>query len=250
MCTHATHSDSRNPHLETAVYAGRTAEFVGKLAPNSVAIIVSNPEHTRSNDTQFEYRQSSDVLYVNGFPEAESAIVLTNIGGRSRMILFVRPKDREREIWTGIRAGVEGAKSVYNADDAQTIDKFDEVVGALLKEAKHVYYKYERNPEFDEKFDKLWTRTQKALLNPETVLHELRLFKTSEEVKVMRHAGIISAAAHCAAMRACRPGMREYQLQSVLESVFTFNGADAPAYGSIVANGNNAVVLHYTENRD
>jgi Xaa-Pro aminopeptidase len=242
--------NGKSPTIGSSHYRARRARFLEKLEPNSVAIFVSNPERTRSNDTEFKYRQSSDILYLTGFPEPESVVVLTNIKGQPKFTLLVRPKDREREIWTGIRAGVEGAKSVYLADDAQTIDKFDELVGKLLKEAKHVYYKYDRNPEFDEKFGKVWTRAQKALLNPEALLHELRLFKTPEEVKIMRHAGVISAAAHCAAMRVCRPGMREYQLQSVLESVFTFNGADAPAYGSIVANGNNAVVLHYTENRD
>lgn len=250
MCTHATHSDSRNPHLEAAVYAGRTAEFVGQLAPNSVAIIVSNPEHTRSNDTKFEYRQSSDVLYVNGFPEAESAIVLTNIGGKSRMILFVRPKDREQEVWTGIRVGVDGAKKQYLANEAHTFDKFATVLGKLLAKADRVYYKFGHNEHFDKQFIGAWQDDQKPLYNPETVLHEMRLFKSEAELTIMRRAAEISAEAHVLAMRRVVPGLKEYQLRATMEGHFLENGASGPAYGTIVASGNNAVILHYTSNRD
>jgi Xaa-Pro aminopeptidase len=250
MCTHATHSDSRNPHLEAAVYAGRTAEFVGKLAPNSVAIIVSNPEHTRSNDTQFQYRQSSHVLYVNGFPEADSAIVLTNIGGRNRIILFVRPKDHEREIWTGIRIGVDGAKQNYLANEAHTFDNFAGVVGKLLKRADRVYYKFGNNAHFDKQFTSAWQDDQKPLYNPETVLDEMRLFKSEAELQIMRRAADISVEAHIMAARRLVPGLKEYQIQATIEGHFLECGASGPAYGSIVASGNNAVILHYTTNRD
>ena len=250
MCTHATHADSRNPHLETAVYAGRTAEFVGKLAPNSIAIIVSNPEHTRSNDTQFEYRQSSDVLYVNGFPEAESAVVLTNIGGKSKMILFVRPKDRAQEVWTGIRVGIDGAKHQFLANEAYTFDKFAEIVGKLLAKADNVYYKFGHNEHFDKQFTAAWQEEQKPLFNPETVLHEMRLFKSEAELTIMRRSAEISAEAHIAAARRLVPGLKEYQIKATMEGHFLENGASGPAYGSIIASGNNAVILHYTSNRD
>ncbi|RTL41859.1 MAG: M24 family metallopeptidase [Candidatus Melainabacteria bacterium] len=250
MCTHATHADTRNPHLESAVYAGRTAEFVSKMARNSVAIIVSNPEHTRSNDTQFQYRQSSDVLYVNGFPEADSAIVLTNIGGKAKLILFVRPKDRAQEVWTGIRVGVDGAKKQYLANEAYTFDKFAAVVGKLLERADSVYYKFGHNEQFDKQFISVWQEDQKTLFNPETVLHEMRLFKSEAELAIMRRAAEISAEAHVLAARRLTPGLKEYQIRATMEGHFLECGASGPAYGSIVASGNNAVILHYTSNRD
>src|SRR5437868_5878028 len=149
--------NGKGPTIGSNHYRARRQRFLAELKSDSVVVFVSNPERTRSNDTEYKYRQSSDVLYLTGFPEPETVVVLTNIKGQPKFQLLVRPKDRASEIWTGIRAGVEGAKSVYQADQAHTIDKFDEVIGALLKKAKHVYYKYERNQDFDEKFNKLWS---------------------------------------------------------------------------------------------
>lgn len=245
-----TNERGAHPRISSLDYAVRATDFVGKLAPNSVAVIVSNPERTRSNDTEHDYRQSSDVLYINGFPEPESAIVFTNIGGKCKCILFVRPKDREREVWTGIRVGVDGAKKSYMADEAYTIDKFESVIGKLLTKADHVYYRFGNNDELDKKFTAVWQVEQKSLLNPETILHEMRLFKSEAELAMLRRAGDISAQAHCTAASRLVPGLMEYQLKATLEYVFTESGAQAPAYGTIVASGNNACVLHYTTNRE
>lgn len=228
--------------------AVRLTNFVGKLPDDSVTIIVANPERTRSHDTEHQYRQNSDILYLNGFPEPESVLILSKLGGKPKFTMLVRAKDRDQEIWTGIRAGVEGAKAGYLADEAFAVDKFEEVVGKLIKRAASVYYRFGVNEEFDEKFRKVWGNSQKPLLNYEEILHEMRLFKTEKELTLMRWASDISAEAHKQAMLAVRPGMTEYQLQAVLEFVFRFYGAAAPSYGSIVAAGNNAVVLHYTEN--
>jgi len=239
-----------DPRLSRADYERRRTELLKRVKPNSVVIVVSNPECTRSNDTEYPYRQSSDVLYLSGFPEPESALVLTNCNRKPRFIMFVRPKDRTQEIWTGIRSGVEGAKRDYAADEAYTVDKFAEVVAGLIKGADNVYYKFERNKEFDRAFKRIWQGKQKSLTNPEDVIHEMRLFKSASELSVMRRAAAISAAAHCYAMRTSRPGLHEYQLQAVLECSFTQQGASGTAYNSIVAGGNNACVLHYTTNRD
>ncbi len=238
----------RGPVLDSKVFADRRSRFLAKMLPDSVAIVVSNPEATRSNDTEFPYRQSSDVLYLSNFPEPESVLVLSNVKGVNKFIMFVRPKDRKQEIWTGIRFGVDGAKSQFGADEAYPVDQFEDVLGKLLGSAKNVYYKHKRNHEFDETFNKVWGKRVRTLRNPEEIVHELRVVKSSEELVVMRFAAHLAAMGHCEAMRLCRPGMAEYQLQATLESVFRFNGADYPAYGSIVAGGNNAVVLHYTQN--
>jgi Xaa-Pro aminopeptidase len=226
----------------------RIARFAKQMAPNSVAIIVANPEQTRSNDTEFSYRQNSDILYLNGFPEPESALVIAKSRGKIQTIMFVRPKDRAREIWTGIRHGVEGAKKTFGADVAHPVSDFDKEVGSLIADADTVYYRFGVNQEFDERFRKLWEPRQKPLVNYADILHEMRLFKGEDELAVMRHAAAISAEAHRQAMLATRPGLKEYQVQAVLEYVFRFHGAAYAAYGSIVAGGNNAVVLHYTNN--
>ncbi|CAN5389499.1 Xaa-Pro aminopeptidase [soil metagenome] len=232
-------------------YNERRNKFARQLAPESLAIIVSNPERIRSNDTDYNYRQSSNLLYLTGFPEPESALVVTNFGGQYQSILFVLPKNKERETWTGIREGVFGAKANYAVDRAYPVDQFAVVTAKLLQKARQVYYKFDRNQFFDIQFTKLWQKVQKPLFNPETIVHEMRLIKSESELTVLRQAAFISAQAHCAAaLRLGEPELMEFQLQATIENVFTEYGAQAPAYNSIVAAGNNACVLHYTTNRD
>jgi len=243
-------SSLSGPRMNTVLYAARLTDFALRLKPNSVAIIVSNPERTRSNDTEFEYRQSSDLLYLTGFPEPEAALVVSNFENKLTAYLFVRPKDRKREIWTGIRHGIEGAKQNFVCDKAFTVDQFPREIASLIAKADTVYYKFGNSAHFDEQFDAAWKANQRPLENPETITHEMRLFKSERELDIMRHAGKISAAAHVEAMKLTTPGSAEYQVEAVLESVFRFNGADATAYNSIVAGGNNAVILHYTTNND
>ncbi|MBU6453957.1 MAG: aminopeptidase P N-terminal domain-containing protein [Cyanobacteria bacterium REEB67] len=237
------------PRLSKDFFANRRAEFVKKLPANSVAIIVTGPERTRSNDTEYAYRPSSDVLYLSNFGEPECVLAFVKGKEDSRFIMFVRPKDKMREIWTGIRHGVDGAQNEFGADEAYTIDEFEKVIAPLVDEADTVLYRLGRNEHLDSRFNTVWSKTQKPLGNPEEILHEMRLFKTAHEIDIMRYAGKISAQAHVEAMRLSRPGLMEYQLQASLESVFRFNGADYPAYTSIVGGGNNANILHYIENR-
>lgn len=236
------------PKAKKVSYQRRLQHFWQELEPNSAAILVSNPERTRSNDTEHPFRQSSDIVFLNGFPEPHSVLIVTKFDSKPDVIMLVQPKDRAREVWTGIREGVEGARNNYFAREAQPVEEFDTVVGEVLAQAEKVYYRFGLNEEFDEKFRKLWQPGQKPLLNPDRILHEMRLFKDAEELKLMRYAGAVSAEAHKQAMRACKPGVTEKQLQAVLEFVFTAYGANGPAYNSIVATGNNAVILHYTRN--
>lgn len=237
------------PKLAADVYAKRRSAFLRKLPAGSVAIIVTNPERTRSNDTEFPYRPSSDVLYLSNFPEPDCVLVFVKPeSGKGKFIMFVRPKDRAREIWTGIRQGPEGAARDFGAHEAHDVSEFEKIVKPLIDECETVYYKLDRNPHFDERFNKIWKDSQKPLANPEAVIHEMRLFKKEGELELMRYAGKVSAAAHREAMRIVRPGMLEYQLQAAMEAVFRFNGASHPAYTSIVGGGANAVILHYVEN--
>ncbi|MCA9802090.1 MAG: aminopeptidase P N-terminal domain-containing protein [Cyanobacteria bacterium HKST-UBA02] len=239
------------PKLGSDFFASRRRKFFRRLKKNSVAVIVSNPELTRSNDTEFPYRQSSDVLYLTGFPEQGSAVVLSNIGGVEKLTLFVLPKNPTMETWTGIRFGEKGAIKQFGADAAHPDSEFTKVLAGLIGEAECVYYKFGVNSHYDEKFRKLWLESgQASLLNPGDILENLRHFKSKDEVALIAYACEVSAMAHVEAMSLCRPGMFEYQLQAVVESVFGFNGSRAVAYNSIVAGGNNATVLHYTSNAD
>jgi Xaa-Pro aminopeptidase len=246
---------NKGPKIARSEYRARIDEFWSKMRDNSVAIVVANPERTRSNDTEHGYRQSSDLLYLTGFPEADAVVAITKLSGKykKRVIMFVRPKDRAREIWTGIRCGVEGAKKKFGAHEAYASDAFGSEIGKLLARAENVYYHLGINEEFDESFKKLWQTgehgTQMPLFDPLEVLHDMRTCKSAREQNVLRHSAEISARGHCAAMQATRPGMSERQLQAVLEGAFMYMGAEEVAYGSIVAGGNNAVVLHYTENK-
>lgn len=230
-------------------YKARRDKVIAQLLPNSVFIIICNPEYTRTGDTEYPHCQSSNLLYLAGFPEPQSVLILTNIAGQPQFQLLVMPKDRGQERWTGIREGVEGAKVHYGADDAHTNDKFEEVVGKLLSQAENVYYKSQRNPDFDARFTALWVGKQKPLHNPEDIVHEMRVVKGPEEIELMRKAAIVSARAHCLAMIACKPGMSEFKVQALLEFAFGWNNS-VPAYPSIVAGGSNATVLHYTTNQD
>lgn len=239
---------NQGPVVDKKEFAERRQRFISKLLPNSVAIIVSNPEQVRSNDVHFPYRQSSDLLYLSNFPEPQSLLILTNLKGMPEFMMFVRPKDRAREIWTGKRFGDEGAKRFFGPDLAHTVDKFPVVLKELLAKADNVYYKYGRNEEFDHQFSNEWIGLSRTLLNPDDILREMRIVKSKAEVDQMRYAGSISAEAHCLAMKICRPGMFEYQIQAEMERIFLMKGARSPAYASIVAGGANAITLHYVEN--
>ena len=230
------------------IYGKRRRRFIDQMLPGSVAFIVSNPERTRSNDTEFPYRQSSDILYLSGFPEPQSILILSNLGKKAQFKMIVRPRDKQREIWTGRRLGVEGAIEKYGAAEAFTIEQFPQIVKEMLVKADNVYYKFGRNQEFDELFEEEWRKSSCSLHDPENIAHSMRLIKEKEELALMRRAGVISAQAHCAAMQMCRPGMMEYEIQADLERIFKNEGASAPAYNSIVAGGTNAVILHYVEN--
>ena len=237
------------PRTSAISYLSRLNRLWEKMADNSVCILVSNPECKRSNDTHYPYRQSSEIVYLNGFPEPNSVLIVSKLGGKQNVIMLVQEKDKARETWDGIRFGMSGAKKNFFANEAFAIGRFDEVIGELIGTAEAVYYRFGRNKKFDKQFRKLWEKKQKTLLNPSKILDELRLHKNAEELEIIRHSSKIAAEAHKQAMQICRPGLRECQLQAVLEFIFTAGGAVAPAYGSIVAAGNNACVLHYVENQ-
>jgi Xaa-Pro aminopeptidase len=206
---------------------------------------------------EHEYRQDTDLYYLTGFEEPSAVAVFAPDHPEHRFVLFVRPKDREREVWTGWRAGEEGAKRDYGADAAFTIDKFDEELPKLVGKAEKIYYRFS-DPVFDERVVAFMRRSQRerqrngsgptSIIDPAEMLHEMRLVKTEDELELLRRAVDISCEGHMAALRALRPAMYEYEIEAVLRYVFRKNGSPRQGYPAIVASGPNATVLHYTTN--
>ncbi|GAA6168025.1 Xaa-Pro aminopeptidase [Sessilibacter corallicola] len=239
-------------------FARRRKELMAMMEPNSIAIIPAAEEKTRSRDTLYSYRQDSDFYYLCGFPEPEAVIVLIPGRDHGEFVLFVRERNRQKEIWDGYRQGPEGAIENYGADDAFPIDDIDEILPGLLESRERVYYSLGRDAGFDQQI-MTWINTLRAqarsgaippgeLQDLDHFLHDMRLFKSATEAKLMRTAGDISAQAHIRAMQFCRPGQYEHQLEAEIHHEFAKSGARNPAYSTIVGSGANGCILHYIEN--
>lgn len=239
-------------------FSRRRSKLMEMMASNSIAILTAAPEQTRNRDINYPYRQDSDFFYLTGFTEPESVLVLVPGREHGECLMFCRDRNIEREIWDGYRAGPEGACEKYGADDAFPIDDIDDILPGLLESRDRVYYAMGKDPTFDRHLmdwvNTIRGRSRTGAIPPgefidlDHLLHELRLFKSAAEQKIMREAGKISARAHCRAMQICQPGMYEYQLQAEIEHEFAMAGARYPAYGSIVGGGINGCILHYVEN--
>jgi Xaa-Pro aminopeptidase len=242
-------------------YARRRAELMKRIGADGVAIIPSAHEVVRARDTHYRFRQDSDFAYLTGFPEPDAIAVLAPgrrvDGHKAEFVLFVRDRNPEREIWDGRRAGGEGAVRDYAADEAFTIDEFEEQLASLLAGRARVHYTMGEHAEWDPKIAacvrEIREVSRRGAMAPndfvalEPSLHEMRLFKSAAELKVMARACAVSAEAHVLAMRAAKPGLREWQVGAEIESHFLRHGMQ-PGYGSIVGGGDNACILHYVEN--
>ena len=238
------------------VYARRRRDFMARME-GGVAVLRAAPIALRSHDVEYRYRQDNDLLYLTGFPEPEATCVLAP-GSGSAFTLFVRPRDQDKEIWTGRRTGVDGAKELYGADAAYPLGELDERLPKLVEHAPVIYFAPGRDSAFNQRILDLfaWARDNRArsgagprgMLDPGVILHEMRLFKAPEEVASMERAIAIAAEAHRAAMAHARPGRWEYEVEALIDYTFRRLGATGPAYPSIVASGANATVLHYVEN--
>ena len=234
------------------------AEFIKRMDKNSVAVIAAAPEAIRSNDTHYRYRADSDVLYLTGFAEPETVLVIAPKKDKP-FTMFVRPKDKEREIWDGFRYGVEGAVSEFGADEAFPIAELPAKLGDYLNGAQTLYYRLGHHDLtldtiiYDE-IRRLRAGGRKKLaapthvVDPSVIVHEMRLFKTPQEVEYMQRAADITADGHIEAMQTVRPGMNEQEIEARIDYYFRKHGATASAYGSIVGGGANATVLHYVSN--
>jgi Xaa-Pro aminopeptidase len=222
---------------------------------DAVAVFPSAPLAIRNRDVEHPYRQDSDLYYLTGLDEPESVLVLTNQHEKHRVVLFVRPKKREREIWDGPRAGIEGAVQAFGADVAFPIDELAKRLPDYLGNVERLHYRLAQNDQADTQlFDCLnllrrgerrGVAAPEAIIDPSVHLHEMRLRKSQDELATMRRAAAITKEAHLRAMQITRPGMHEYEIDAELLHVFRKHGSERPAYESIVGSGPNATILHY-----
>ncbi len=243
--------------MDAATHKQRRERFMKEMAEGSAALFFANPERLRNGDVHYGYRQDSDMAYLTGFPEPESAALLCPASD-TPYVLFVRPRNREREIWDGRRYGVEGAKEVFGADATFPIEELAAKLPELCAPALSLYATLGRDDAFDRIIIGLLLRTRRSrqkedkgplhVLDPGPILHEMRLIKGPEEIACLRRAAAISAAAHRRAMEVTRPGAMEYEVQAALEETFRRLGSPRVGYGSIVASGVNATILHYVDN--
>lgn len=245
-------------HIPKAEYARRRKALMAQMEPNSIAILPAAAVAIRNRDVEHVYRQDSDFQYLSGFPEPEAVIALIPGREHGEYVLFCRERNPEREQWDGLRAGQDGAVRDFGADDAFPISDIDDILPGLIEGRDRVYSAMGSNPEFDRRLME-WINVirSKARLGAsppnefvalDHLLHDMRLYKSAAEVKVMREAAEISARAHVRAMQACRAGLHEYSLEAELDYEFRKGGAKMPAYGSIVAAGRNGCILHYQQN--
>ncbi|GAA4895112.1 Xaa-Pro aminopeptidase [Ferrimonas pelagia] len=244
--------------MEYGDFALHRRTLMAQLPEGAVAVITAAAECTRSNDTEYRFRQDSDFFYLTGFNEPDAVLVLRP-GQQPESVLFVRPKDALMEIWHGRRLGADAAAATLGVTQAYGLDQLERELTPLLSDATVLAYRPGQRAAEDgliaAQLDTLRGGLRQGLRAPATlqdlrpILHEMRLHKSAAELAVMAEAGQISARAHCRAMRACAPGRFEYQLEAEIQHECAMAGASDMAYGTIVGGGDNACILHYTENR-
>jgi Xaa-Pro aminopeptidase len=242
--------------LNQKEFARRRRHLLELVGPRGIVVVPAAPERVRSRDTLFEYRPDSDLFYLTGFGEPEAVAVLVPGREQGEFLLFCRERDLERERWDGARCGPEAAVASFGCDDAFPVGDVDEILPGLLERSERVYYPMGTAPDFDQRLLG-WIKALNAkrqsghapsdIVSLGHLLHEMRLFKSRAETSVMEKAAAIAVAAHRRAMRACRPGLMEYELEAEYLHEFRRHGATC-SYLPIVAGGANACVLHYRAN--
>ena len=246
--------------MNNTEYKRRRKHLMQIMGEDAVAILPAALVRMRNRDAEFQYRQDSDFHYITGFDEPEAVVVLVPGREHGEYILFCRENDKKMETWNGLRAGQDGAIEKYAADDSFPIDDIDDILPGLLENKEKVYYTMGVHPDFDQRVIKWVNRlreqsrmgvhTPGEFVSLDHQLHDMRLYKSAAEIKVMRKAAKISAEAHIRAIKFCKPGLYEYQLEAELLHHFMHQGARSPAYSSIVGGGKNGCILHYVENSE
>ena len=238
----------------------RRKRLMDMIGSDSIAIIPTASVYIRNRDVEFPFRPDSDFFYLTGYPEPEAVAVLIPDRADGEYIIFCRDKDIEMETWHGRRAGLEGALNIFGADDAFPIEDMDDILPGLIEGHERVFYNMGHDQNFDNRVlgwvNQIRGKSRTGVVAPDEFislnhfLHDMRLYKSRHEIKLMKKAAKISAAAHKRVISYCKPGMHEYQLEAELVHEFMLNGSRAAAYPSIVGSGENGCILHYTENKD
>lgn len=233
-------------------------DFIAQMGAGAVAVIPAAHEVTRSYDTEFKFQQDPDFYYLTGFPEPDAVAVINPANKKNPYTLFVRPRNLEMETWFGRREGTEGAVKNYGANKALPIEKLEQELPKLLNGAEKLFYRFGVDNKLDQtilqylagqRFRRLKTAyPPHTIIDPTIAIHEMRLHKTEDEIKLMQRAADIASEAHVLAMKSVKPGMNESEIESIIEHHFKMNGASGVSYNSIVGGGDNACILHYVEN--
>jgi Xaa-Pro aminopeptidase len=243
--------------FDRTLHAARRARILDEMERRGggVMLLPAADEKPRNADSEYLFRQDSDYAYAVGLDEPTGCAVLSARKGERKLVLFVRPRDREKEIWNGKRVGVEGAKAEIGADEAFTVGEIDAKLPELFDAAPTLWFKLGHDWAWDGRIARVLNelraaaRTGKkppaAIAEPGGILHELRLVKEPQELARLRKAAEITAEAHMAAMRDGASGRREFQVQAEIEYAFRRRGGNGPGYGTIVAAGANSTILHY-----
>ena len=257
--SHLREEKTHEPHrMDSKELKQRRKRLMDMMGSNSIAILPTALQQIRNRDVHYPFRPHSDFFYLTGFPEPDAVAILIPDHGESEYILFCRDREPKAERWEGARAGLAGACERYGADSARALSALHTELPKLLANKERIYYQMGEHPHFDTNVLK-WIgalhrggRDKGApgeLVSLNHALHEMRLYKSYKEIKTMRQAAKVSAAAHQRAMKICRPGMTEYQLEAELLHEFLSCGARSPAYPSIIGSGKNGCILHYTDNQ-
>lgn len=245
------------PPVPLEILAARRKRLLDRIG-DGIVVIPAAPELLKSRDTEVRYRQSSDFFYFTGFPEPESLAVLRREGGSDTLTLFVRERDPDREVWTGSRIGVDGARASFGADAAYAIADLRTRLPELLKGAEAIHYPIGQDLLLDGFVREALLRARRtrprsgtgptAIVDLDAASGPMRLVKDAHEIARTRTAAVIAAAAHRKAMAITRPGIGEWEIEAAVESVFRASGAEGPSFPTIVGSGPNATVLHYVDN--
>lgn len=246
--------------IDITEHNDRRMTLLSQIQNNSIVIIPSAQEATRSNDTEYHFRQNSDFFYLTGFTEPDAFLVLSNKDNAGESTLFMRPKDEFAEIWHGRRLGTADAPAKLMIDAAYSINDIDAILPDIIDGHTHLYYTLDENNYADDVIKKALGICKNApkqakvapssIIDVNDLLHEMRLIKSKKEIAVMQQSADISCRAHMAAMKLCAPGVSEYQLEATILHSFAMQGARHAAYNTIVGGGDNACILHYVENQD
>lgn len=244
--------------LNQSIFKERRKTLANKLPDSSIVIIPNKGHSIRSNDVEYRFRTDSDFYYLTGFEEPNSVFVLKKEKKDFTYFLFVEPKDKDKEIWTGKRVGTEGAKQIFKADQSFIFSDFEPKLKQLLQDSTHIFFPLGKNKDLDlkitglinelKKNNRAGSKSPKDISDPRDIIHKMRLIKEPYEIDCLKTAARIAKEAHILAMAFTRPKLYEYEIEAIIEYRFRTLGSNGAAYPSIVGSGKNSTILHYINN--